>query len=213
VAVAALAVGAGGWWLWQGGRDDPATVVAAPAATVVATTARPTAPAVDVAGVAAPPGAEPPPSATQSATVHVAGAVGTPGIVVVAPGARVVDAVAAAGGLADDADTAAINLARPVSDGEMILVPVPGQPVPPVAGAVPPGATVPGGTGAGAGPVDINRATAAQLDELPGIGPVLAERIVSWREDAGPFASVDDLTAVPGIGPATLEELRESATV
>jgi competence protein ComEA len=82
-----------------------------------------------------------------------------------------------------------------------------------VAGAVPPGATVPGGTGAGAGPVDINRATAAQLDELPGIGPVLAERIVSWREDAGPFASVDDLTAVPGIGPATLEELRESATV
>ncbi|MGF1661570.1 MAG: ComEA family DNA-binding protein, partial [Kineosporiaceae bacterium] len=154
------------------------------------------------------------PSGTASATVHVAGAVGAPGIVVVAPGARVVDAVAAAGGLADEADVAAINLARPVADGEMILVPVPGQEVPAAAGGGPvPGAPPPGSGAGPSGLVDVNTATAGELEQLPGIGPVLAQRIVAWREDTGPFASVDDLAAVPGIGPATLEELRDSATV
>jgi competence protein ComEA len=216
VAVVALAVGAGGWWLWQRPAADPGVLVPATAPstgppTVSTGTPPPTLAAGAGPGPAGPPGSSP--SGAASATVHVAGAVGTPGIVVVAPGARVVDAVAAAGGLAAEADVTAVNLARPVTDGEMILVPVPGQQVPAAAGGGPgPGAVADGGSGA-SGLVDVNRATAGELEQLPGIGPVLAERIVAWREDTGPFASVDDLAAVPGIGPATLEELRDSATV
>lgn len=217
VAAVALALGVGGWWLWQRSAGEPGTLVTATAVSSGAPTAMSgaapagvTAPVADAAGPADPAG--PAPSAMASVTVHVAGAVAAPGIVVVAPGARVVDAVAAAGGLADDADVTAINLARPVADGEMILVPLPGEEVPVALGGGP--APAAGGTDEGGpGLVDVNRATAAELDELPGIGPVLAERIVAWREDTGPFASVDDLVSVPGIGPATLEELRDSATV
>lgn len=213
VAVVALAVGAGGWWLWQRPAADPGVLVPATAPSTGPPTVSTGTPAPTLAAGAAPGRPEPSPSGAASATVHVAGAVGTPGIVVVASGARVVDAVAAAGGLAAEADVTAVNLARPVTDGEMILVPVPGQQVPAAAGGGPgSGAAADGGSGA-SGLVDVNRATAGELEQLPGIGPVLAERIVAWREDTGPFASVDDLAAVPGIGPATLEELRDSATV
>lgn len=218
VGAVALVLGAGGWWLWQQvAAPTPATIVGAPVVEVsgapapVSGAGAPGAsrgsadPSDPPAGPAA--GGEPAPSA--SATVHVAGAVGSPGIVVVAPGARVVDAVAAAGGLSDAADVAGVNLARPVADGEMIIVPTPGQAAPALADGGAPGpdaATAPGR-------VDLNRASPAELEGLPGIGPVLAERIAQWRADTGPFASVDDLTAVPGIGPSILEGLRDTATV
>ncbi len=138
--------------------------------------------------------------------VHVVGQVRRPGIVTLAAGARVTDALAAVGGLLPAADTAAVNLARPVVDGEQIVVPRPGE-APVSAGAG-------GGTGGPAGAViDLNSADAATLDELPGIGPVLAERIVEWRAAHGRFTDVDELTEVDGIGPALVAKLRDRVRV
>lgn len=138
------------------------------------------------------------------AYVHVAGAVRAPGLYALPSGARAVDAIAAAGGFASDAERAAVNLARPVVDGEQILVPVVGAaPLPPAPGAGP----------ARDGVVDLNTADAVALEELPGIGPALAERILAWREENGRFASVEDLLAVPGIGEKLLEGLREQVRV
>jgi len=146
--------------------------------------------------------------------VDVVGAVRAPGVVHVRNGSRVVDAIAAAGGAAPDADVARLNLAAPVADGSRIAVPKVGQP----AVAVDPGAVTgaPGGASAGsapAGPVDINTATAAELDALPGVGPATAAAIVTDREQHGPFASVDDLSRVRGIGPAKLAQLHDLVTV
>lgn len=147
-----------------------------------------------------------PAAAVDSASVyvHVAGAVTTPGLYSLPAGARAMDAVAAAGGFAPDAERGAVNLARPVADGEQIVVPV--------VGAVPP-PSAPGGGPAGDVVVDLNTADAAALDGLPGIGPALADRILSWREENGRFASVDDLLAVPGIGEKVLAGLRERVRV
>ncbi|MGP3536575.1 helix-hairpin-helix domain-containing protein [Microbacterium sp. RD1] len=141
---------------------------------------------------------------TEVAYVHVAGAVAAPGLYPLMPGARVADAVAMAGGFAPDADRAAVNLARAVQDGEQILVPVVGAaPAPPVSADA-------GGEGA---PLDLNTADAAALDTLPGIGPALSGRILAWREENGPFASVDDLLAVPGIGEKLVAGLRDLVRV
>jgi competence protein ComEA len=134
--------------------------------------------------------------------VHVSGAVRAPGLYVLPPGARVVDAVAAAGGFAEDADRDAVNLARGLDDGEQLPVPRIGE-VPP-AGASPPAAD---------GRVDLNAADAAQLETLPRIGPALAARIIAWREENGDFTSVEDLLAVPGIGDKMLESLRDLVAV
>ncbi|MFD4991566.1 ComEA family DNA-binding protein [Cellulosimicrobium cellulans] len=139
--------------------------------------------------------------------VHVVGQVAAPGLVTVAADARVADALEAAGGATAEADLAALNLARTVADGEQIVVPRPGEAVP-AAGSAPPGA----GTTAG-GAVDLNAADAAALDALPGIGPVLAERIVAWREENGPFTAVDELGEVSGIGPAVLADVRDLVRV
>lgn len=143
--------------------------------------------------------------------VHVAGAVTTPGLYRLTVGARVVDAVGAAGGFAADADRAAVNLARTVDDGEQLLVPVVGAAPPPGAG----GAT--GGSGGAAvggdGVVDLNAADVAALDSLPRIGPALAERIVTWREENGRFTSVEDLLSVPGIGEKIVDGLRDLVRV
>lgn len=139
--------------------------------------------------------------------VHVSGAVAEPGLYVLDEGARVMDAVAAAGGFAPDADQAAVNLARPVSDGEQLAVPAQGE----VPAAADPGT---GGAGAAAGGViDLNTADLATLDTLPRIGPALAQRIIEWREANGRFTSVEDLLAVPGIGDKMLESLRELVRV
>ncbi|HEX5946116.1 MAG TPA: helix-hairpin-helix domain-containing protein [Acidimicrobiales bacterium] len=147
--------------------------------------------------------------------VHVVGAVAAPGVQRLPAGARVVDAVGAAGGATGDADLARINLAAALVDGQQVYVLRIGEepPLPPVgAAAGAEGAAAVGGDAAG-GPVDINRASAAELEELPGVGPATAEAIIAHREQNGPFASVDDLIDVRGIGDAKLEQIRPQATV
>jgi competence protein ComEA len=133
--------------------------------------------------------------------VDVVGAVRRPGLYRLAAGARVADAVARAGGAAAKAQLELVNLAAPVSDGEQIVVPRRG------AVAAAPGGG--GGSGVATGPVHLNAATLEQLDALPGVGPVTAQKIVDYRQEHGAFASVDELDAIPGIGPARLEQLRD----
>lgn len=149
--------------------------------------------------------AEPSARATKL-VVHVAGAVREPGLYRLAEGSRVADAVARAGGAAASADTSAINLAAPVVDGMQVVVPA--RPVAETAG------DVPGGEAPVAPParVGLSSATVEQLDALPGIGPVTAQKIVDYRAAHGGFSSVDDLDAIPGIGPARVEQLRELVT-
>jgi competence protein ComEA len=157
--------------------------------------------------------------------IHVVGQVRRPGVVKLPAGARVDDAVEAAGGALDGADLTRVNLARMLVDGEQLFVPKPGEEVP-AQGAGPPAGggqgepAGPGGQGAGAGEgagqgglVNVNTATSAQLEELPGVGPVLAGRILEWREQNGRFSSVDELGEVSGIGPKVLERLRPLVTV
>jgi competence protein ComEA len=142
-------------------------------------------------------------------TVHVSGAVTHPGLVTLPTGGRVGDAVVAAGGLTGDADTARVNLARALVDGEQVHLPRvgedPPEPVAP-AGTSLPETGAPSGATADA-PLDLNRASAAELDELPGIGPSRAAAIVEHRERHGPFAVPGDLRAVPGIGEVTFQNL------
>jgi competence protein ComEA len=137
--------------------------------------------------------------------VHVAGRVRRPGLVRLAAGSRVLDAVRAAGGTAPGADLDAVNLARKLVDGEQVRIPARGQ----AATAAPP----PGNPqGQAAGPLDLNTATAEQLDTLPGVGEVTAGRIVAYRT-AHPFTSVDELLEVPGIGQRRFEQLKDLVTV
>jgi len=133
-------------------------------------------------------------------TVHVAGAVQFPGVVQVGAGARVGEAIAAAGGARPDADLGRVNLAAPLADGQQLNVP---------------SVSADGGGGAVAsdGRVRLNVAGVEELEALPGVGPVLAERIVAYREEHGPFAVVEDLLDVPGIGEGKLAALREAVLV
>ncbi|MEO8222090.1 MAG: ComEA family DNA-binding protein [Specibacter sp.] len=142
--------------------------------------------------------------------VHVAGAVKLPGVYTLPPGSRVFQAVEAAGGALPAAELSGLNLAAQVIDGVQILVPAKGQP----AGMG--GAAGPGGAGPPvrkAAPLNLNTASATEFDTLPGVGPVLAQRIVAWRTDHGPFASVDALDAVSGIGAKLLAGIRDLVTV
>ena len=134
--------------------------------------------------------------------VHVTGAVRRPGLVELPGGARVDDAVAAAGGATRKADLGSVNLARPLVDGEQIFVLPKGKAV-----ALPVPASS-GGSSPPGQPIDLNTATLDQLDGLPGVGPVLAQRIIDWRTSHGRFSSVDELTEVSGIGERTLADLR-----
>ncbi len=136
-------------------------------------------------------------------TVHVAGAVRQPGLYELKEGQRIADAIARAGGATAKADTAAVNLAAPLADGMQVLIPSR------VAGAS--GAAA-GGRSGGGGRVSLSSATIEELDELPGIGPVTAQKIVDYRAKNGGFRSVDDLDAIPGIGPARVEQLRDFVT-
>lgn len=142
--------------------------------------------------------------------VHVSGAVARPGLYRLEGGARLVDAVAAAGGFAEDADEAGVNLARPVSDGEQVVVPVVGAA--PAAGSGAAGGGAAGGV-AGDARVNLNTATVADLDTLPRVGPAIAQRIIDWRTTNGRFSAVDDLLSVPGIGEKMLESLRPLVAV
>jgi competence protein ComEA len=137
--------------------------------------------------------------------VDVVGAVRQPGLYRLEQGSRIADAVARAGGATRKADLAMINLAAPLADGEQVVVPKRGAP-----GAVASGAGGSAGTpGVPAGPVHLNTATLEELDSLPGVGPVTAQKILDYREKHGAFSSVDELDAVPGIGPARMDTLRD----
>jgi competence protein ComEA len=138
------------------------------------------------------------PTPAAELTVHVAGAVAFPGLVVVPAGSRVADAVAGAGGALPDADLGALNLAAPLSDGQHLIVP---------------GASLTGEAAAADGRVRINVADGTELQRLPGVGPVLAERIVEHRDRYGPFEDVEDLLDVAGIGEGKLAALREAVLV
>jgi competence protein ComEA len=189
VSVLVLGLALGALLIWRG---RPAT--------------EPVPPVHRVAPPAAAARVSPAATATSAATlvVHVAGAVRRPGLVQLRAGARVADAVAAAGGPARNAELASVNLAQPVVDGEQLVVLARGQGP---AVAAPPAA---GGTAAGpsTGPLDLNSATLEQLDSLPGVGPVLAQRILDWRAQHGRFGSTDELREVSGIGEATFADIK-----
>jgi competence protein ComEA len=202
-AVAAVLVVAWTWWQRPQVHAVPAASSASAAASIgTAVSAGP--------GRARPPtpitAGGPTPASPTALVVSVIGRVHHPGLVTLVPGARVADALAAAGGLLPGADAATVNLAAVVTDGQQIAVGVPGLP-----GDA--GGQTPSTSAAGGAPVHLNQATAADLDGLPGIGPVLAQRIVDYRLQQGPFTSIDQLDDVPGIGPALFAQLRKRVTV
>lgn len=176
-------------------------------------------PLATATGTAAPPGptgdtdallpldeTETPPVQTDEVVVHVAGSVRRPGVVRLPAGSRVIDAVAATGGELPGTDLSTVNLARVLTDGEQIRVGLPPDPTLQSSSVAASAAGAPG-------PLSLNIAAAADLESLPGIGPVLAARIVAYREQSGPFRSVDQLIEVAGIGPAVLESLDGLVTV
>lgn len=183
-------------------------VVLAAAASLWYVRSLPATVAIDTIATAAPPA----PIVATTPTpifVHVTGRVARPGVYRLPEGARLVDAVAAAGGALHGADLDALNLAAPAVDGTQVHVPRRGEVPPPAVGAA-----VAGDAGIDpSGRVNLNTASAAELETLPGIGPALAQRIIDFRSANGPFVAVDDLDEVSGIGPATLEELRPLVTV
>ena len=229
-----------GWrgrWLpvrWQGARVDPGrhgalalAGVAAVAAVIAAAGVwrdRPVVqPVPPLPAVSLAPLASEQPSTGSAATttsgphtlvVSVAGRVNNPGLVTVPPGARIADALAAAGGVVPGTDLVTLNLAQPLDDGQQILV---GVAAPAGAGAVSGGsaaAAAPGSAaGAGVGLVNLNSATATALEALPGVGPVMDKAILDWRTKNGSFRRVEQLSEVSGIGPARLAQLRELVTV
>lgn len=210
-AVCMLVVAGGGYWLVR--APAPATEAGLPrssvAATVVVTLPEPTTPvsAVSEGGDAV--------GAHADVVVHVAGRVIAPGVYVLGGAPRVHDAIEVAGGPSAGADLDALNLAAVLVDGQRLYVPAIGDVEPGVV-VLPDPPTIAGGdTGPPSAdrPIDLNRATAAELDTLPGVGPATAQAIVDDRERNGPFARVDDLERVPGIGPAKLATVRDLVTV
>lgn len=181
-------------------------------------------PPVQMVSSGSPTPSDAPSGPDQPVVVSVVGLVHKPGLVTLDPGARIADALGAAGGPLDGADLLGLNMARRVTDGEQIIVgmaPAPGEPAAmgssitantgatASTGASPPAQ----GTSAPGAVVDLNSATVEQLDTLPGIGPVTASAIVAWRDANGPFSSVEQLGDVDGIGPARLEKLRDLVRV
>ena len=147
-------------------------------------------------------GAESTPENSGAIYVHVLGEVQSPGVYVLDASARLVDGLAAAGGTEQKADLSAVNLARPLTDGEQIIVPRKGKKD---------DETAPGESTDGK--IDLNTADLAALETLPGIGPAIGQRIIDWREENGRFASPDDLLAVSGIGEKLLADLRDAVRV
>ena len=192
-SVATVIVCSGAVWLVR--TPPPATEASLPRATST------------TLGAGVPPATALLPSTQAVVLVHVAGAVVEPGVYELSGDARVRDAIAAAGGPTETADWNALNLAAVVGDGVKVYVPSVGEDVPPSLTA--PASPVSGQPSA---PIDVNVATAAELEALPGVGPATAAAIVTERERNGPFVGVDDLDRVSGIGPAKLDALRGLVT-
>jgi competence protein ComEA len=180
------------WWVVLSDPEPPEELAAAPTGGLV-----------DLGPPTGPADSTSPPA---TVTVDVAGKVRRPGIAVLDAGARVVDALEAAGGVRPGADVADLNLARLLVDGEQVLVGVPLPPGVAVSAPAPPG-------GPPTALVNLNTADASQLDELPEVGPVTAESILAWRTEHGAFSSVDELLEVDGIGEATLAKIAPHVTV
>lgn len=199
-SVATVVVCAGAVWLVR--TPPPATEASLPRATATTATAGSSVPDDHTDAAVATPSTEP------VLLVHVAGAVVEPGVYQLVGDARVRDAIVAAGGPTATADWNALNLAASISDGVKVYVPNVGEELPPSLTAPPadPSGSIP------TGPIDVNAATADELESLPGVGPSTATAIVTERERNGPFLDVDDLDRVPGIGPAKLEALRGLVT-
>ena len=207
VLLACVAIAAGVAWFRAGiapsepaSGADASTAVGDPAATTTTAAVTTTTAAVEI-------------------VVDVVGAVRVPGVVTLPADARVVDAIRAAGGASAGADLVRLNLAAQLADGARVAVPLLGEPPPAVdpgavTGSVDPAAGTTGtdGTSAG-GPINVNTASAEELEALPGIGPTLGAAIVDDRERNGPFTSVEDLNRVPGIGEGRLAPIRELVTV
>ena len=199
-AVAAVAAAIGVWR----DRPEPRPVesvglqtVVSPSAVAVQETLRATVAAAATTGT----------GSAAVVVVSVTGAVKHPGLVRLPAGSRVADAVAAAGGMTDQADPTGLNLAERLTDGRSVVVPVKGRPAP----APPAGGTAP--ASGGSGPVNLNTADLAALDALPGVGPSTASNILAWRDKNGTFVSVEQLQEVPGIGPAKYAQLAPLVTV
>lgn len=180
----AVTVGAALWYGTRSGDSPPPPAQTLPAAPVAVT----------------------PPVPSRMLTVHVSGAVADPGLVSVAEGSRVADVIRAAGGMRPGAGFGSINLAETVRDGMRLAVPWAGE------------VTAGSGSDMGAGvsrdgKVDINRAGPSDMTRLPGVGEVIAQRIISYREANGPFGTVEDLLDVPGIGEGKLAAIRDYAMV
>jgi competence protein ComEA len=180
-----LALALGGRWLMRPDASAEALAIepVVPAATTAATTAE----------------------APIEVVVDVVGAVVAPGLYRLDDGSRVADAVALAGGATRKANLSAVNLAALLVDGTQIVVPRKGEQAPVAAG----GGAASGSAGAPGGPIHLNTASLEELETIPGVGPVTAQRIIDFREQNGPFRSVDELDAVSGIGPKRMEQLRE----
>lgn len=189
------------WWLLGRGAtpalDPPELPLASPLTSLGAQRSQP-------GGSAGAPST----TAAAAVVVDVAGAVVTAGVYQLAAGSRVGDAVRSAGGIRPDADLARVNLAAPVADGARVWIPARGEAAPPELVPVASSGDGRSESGAAPSPIDINAATIAELDELPGVGPATAGSIVEHRRAHGPFASVDELADVRGIGPAKLESIR-----
>jgi competence protein ComEA len=202
VVVIALLAGVGLWYT----RSLPRPI---DVATSAGTAPAPVAAGGSVAPLATAASASASPSPSAIVIVDVTGAVRRPGVFEFQPGDRVIDAVERAGGALDKADLTLLNLAAPLTDGQQILVPKKGA----ASASMPAAPGVPGATGGTGALVNINTADEATLETLNGVGPVLAAAIIQYRTEHGPFASVDQLDEVSGIGPATLEDLRSQVTV
>ncbi|GAA2135061.1 ComEA family DNA-binding protein [Actinomadura napierensis] len=205
IAVIAALVAAGYLWL---ARPRPAPAPAGADAAPVEASAD--APASSGPSPSAVPAAGP----AGTVVVHVLGKVKHPGVVTLPSGSRVEEAIKAAGGVRPGGRTGTLNLARKLVDGEQIPVgirmPSPAPGVPPPAGEAPPASGAPSAPGT---PVDLNTATVDQLDQLPGVGPVLAQRIIDYRTQHGGFRSVDQLQDVTGIGARRLADLKPMVRV
>lgn len=209
--VVAVGLVLGAWWLVRsGGSSDEAGDVAPPRPVSSAVQVAPSASAADPSGVPSSRGSTEPAASAEDGriVVDVVGKVRRPGIVVLDAGARVVDAVEAAGGVRPGVDETTVNMARLLTDGEQIVIGLPG------AAASPGPAAAPSAAPGNPGPlVNLNTADQAALETLPGVGPVTAAAILEWRAEHGGFTSVDELLEVSGIGEATLAEIAPHATV